>query len=202
MAELLWRLVLKINTRAVFLFSLLLLCIVLVVLLQRDARQGVGLKTGGHRVRTVAANRAPGPGAGAVKRKKIEDPFTSAFLVAWLDLEASRRREREAARARQVAVEKPNPPPAKPAPAPRPRKPEPKWVGVTYQGMIGRTDGSNVALVREVEGGKLHTLKVGDALLGGRVKDITAERVMLAVGENAEQPLRVGVVSRVPKDGP
>ncbi|MBL7076192.1 MAG: hypothetical protein ISS31_01860 [Kiritimatiellae bacterium] len=203
MVELLWRLVLKINARAVFLFSLLLLCVVLVVLLHRGSRQGAGLKTGGHRVRSSRGDAVPERVAGAMARGDIEDPFTSAFLVAWLDLEASRKREREAARARQTPVVQPKPAPAKPSPAPAKPKSAPKWVGVNYQGMIARTDGSRVALVREVEAGTLHTLKVGDTLLAGRVKDISAEHVLLVVGQDeAEHPLRVGVVTRVRKDGP
>ncbi len=202
MVELLWKLVLKINARAVFLSTLLLLCVVLVMLLHHGSRQGIGLKTSGHHVNSTVGAVVPRPLGAALPTEAVEDPFTSAFLVAWLDLEASREREREAARARQPVVEQPTPGQATPTSVSPPKKKEPKWVRVMYQGMIARTDGTCVALVSEVDGGSLHTLTAGGVLLGGRVKDITAERVLLVVGANeTEQPLRVGVVSRVPKDG-
>jgi len=201
MAELLWRLVLKVNARAVFLLTLLALCIVLVMLLHRGARQGADLRMSGHSVSASNGGLLPKrAGMQAVPAEEIEDPFTSAFLVAWLDLETSRLREREASRAKQALEVAPKPAPAKPKVAPAPKRQVPKWVGVTYQGMVSRTDGSRVALVNEVAGGKLYTLKVGDVLLGGRVTEIAAERVVLAVGDDADLPLRVGVVSRVPKE--
>ncbi len=106
MAELIWRLVLKINARAVFLLTLLLLCVVLVALLRGGGRQEGTLKVSGHRVQL--AGGGPGEsqaGPGPAWAETIEDPFTSAFLVAWLDLEASRKREREAVRAQQAAAE-------------------------------------------------------------------------------------------------
>ena len=204
MAELLWRLVLKINARAVFLFTLLLLCIVLVMLLHHGSRQGDGLKTAGHSVNSGPGTAPPGPPrVKAMPVDKIEDPFPSAFLVAWLDLEASRKREREATRAKLAVAPNPTAAPANPKPAPRPKQQPQKWVRVTYQGMISRTDGVHVALVSEMDGGTLHTLTAGDSLLGGRVKNISAERVMLVIEQDGtEQSLRAGVVSRVPKDSP
>mgnify|MGYP001583391257 CR=1 FL=1 len=204
MAELLWRWVLKINARAVFLSTLLLLCLVLVALLHRGSRQGAGLRMRGYRARSAVDADAGVRGRRAVLRGDIEDPFTSAFLVAWLDLEASRKREREAARSREVAVAPPpRTPPAQRKPAPPKRRPEPQWVGVIYQGMVVRTDGSRVALVREVKTGTIHTVKVGDSVLANRVDAIEAERALLVAGENEDEiQLRVGVVGRIRKDGP
>ncbi len=203
MVELLWRWVMKINARAVFLSALLVLCIALVMLLRQGSRQDSALEMSGHHVK-----RVPAVGSAArydrerVPSDQIQDPFTSAFLVAWLDLEASRKREREAARMEQRDEEEVRPEPPKPKPASTPKKTrKPQWVGVMYQGMVSRTDGSCVALVGEVEGGALHTLKVGEALLGWRVVSILAERVVLAVGQDSELPLRVGVVSRIPRNG-
>ncbi|MDP6491522.1 MAG: hypothetical protein QGG69_07120, partial [Kiritimatiellia bacterium] len=146
------------------------------------------------------------PSMVAVPVNRIEDPFTSVFLTAWLDLEASRKRERELAAARGTAAGSRTPSVPKPKPAPVVVQPAKlKWVRVIYQGMIARTDGKHVALVREVEGGRQHALAIGDVLEAGRVTDITAERIMLAVGQGEaaqETALRVGVVGRIRKDGP
>lgn len=202
MVELLWRLVLKINARAVFLFTVLLLCILLVVMFRRGARRTDDLKLAGHSVWPVAGDvLGQEGGEAAVAEEDIEDPFTSAFLMAWLDLEASRRREREAARAATVKAAAPPKaavvPDTKPAPPP---KIEPKWISVKYLGMIARTDGFSVAMVSEVDGGMVHTLKEGDAWLAYHVKSVTAARVTLDAGEGLEEEgLPVGVVSRVRK---
>ena len=200
MVELLWKWALKINARAVFLFTFLLLCLVLVGLARRDTQRGVHLSVAGHRVAAAVLPPPPSPVV-RVAPKDIDDPFTSAFLMAWLDLEASRRREREAARARDVAAA-PVKPPVKVAPPPKtpPPKTPPKWISVIYQGMIQRTDGSCIAMVAETGGGRLHTLKVGDPFLAARVKAISPECVVLVHGTDDEQSVKVGIVSRVRKD--
>ncbi|MBT3296428.1 MAG: hypothetical protein HN919_20640 [Verrucomicrobia bacterium] len=201
MVEWLWRWVLKVNVRTVFLFAVLLLTLVLVGLARRGVRRSAHLSMAGHRVVAAAVTPPPAPVV-RVAPRDIDDPFTSAFLMAWLDLEDSRRREREAARARDVAAA-----PVKPAVKVKPRpktptpKPPPKWISVIYQGMIRRTDGSCIAMVAEAGGGRLHTLKVGDPFLAARVKAITPGSVVLVHGaEEDEQSLKVGIVSRVRKD--
>ena len=133
MVELLWRWVLKVNARAVFLFIVLLLCLVLVGLAQRGTQRGTHLSVAGHRVAAAVVAPPPSPVV-RVAPKDIDDPFTSAFLMAWLDLEASRRRQRKAARAREVAAA-PVKPPVKVAPPRKspPPKPPPKWMSVVYQ---------------------------------------------------------------------
>jgi hypothetical protein len=201
MVELLWRWVLKINARAVFLFTVLLLCLVLVGLAQRGTQRGAHLSVAGHRVAAAVVTPPPSPVV-RVAPKDIDDPFTSVFLMAWLDLEASRRREREAARARDVAAAPVRPPVKVAPPRKTPTPPPPaKWISVIYQGMIKRTDGSCIAMVAEAGGGRLHRLKVGDPFLAARVKAISSGRVLLVHGaDDDEQSVKVGIVSRVRKD--
>ena len=202
MAELLWKLVLKINARAIFLFMILVLAVVLVVMFRQSSRHGQDLSLAGHRIPPSEEHGRYRPASTGVVGSEIEDPFTSAFLMAWLDLEASRRREREAARTAAapvvvappiraaVAVE------ASPAPVVAPQ-----WISVKYQGMIARMDGAQIAMVAEVAGGALHTLKVDDDWLVYRVKEVTAQRVLLDAGEGLEaERLTVGVGSRVRKE--
>lgn len=193
----------KINARAVFLCTLLALCIVLVLLINREARQDADLKTTAHRTAPNGDTTPPWrPADGTMWADKIEDPFTSAFLVAWLDLEANRRqREKAAAAAAKAAARPPKPAPGKSPPsAVTPQKAPPRFASVVYQGMIIGTDGSRVALVRMVDDGRQYTLKVGDPLFAVQVKEVTATHMVLTGEADAASRLEQGIAGRVRKD--
>ncbi|NQU41217.1 MAG: hypothetical protein HQ523_14805 [Lentisphaerae bacterium] len=192
MVELLWRLVLKINARAIFLFTVLVLAVVLVVMFQHSNLRGQDMRLAGHRIPPATAQAIAVSPPAARLPSEIEDPFTSAFLMAWLDLEASRQRERGIADAAAAQLESP-------APTPPPAL-APEWISVIYQGMIARMDGSRIALVVEVDGGVLHTLELDDRWLGYRVKSVAPKRIVLgADGEREDAELPVGESSRVRK---
>lgn len=137
------------------------------------------------------------------------DPFTSPYLEARLAEEAAARAAEKARKAdeakvsaakkaqqEQIKAKMPSPAatqhPPKPKPEP-PSLPPPRTITLVYRGMLTQIDGSNVAIVEQLENGKTTMMKPGDTLEGFSMAQLDRAAAVLTTDDGkTEHTLPVG----------
>jgi len=134
-------------------------------------------------------------------------PFTSPYLEARLAeaaaaraaAEARKAREAEAraaaARAAQARKAAQPPPqaavpekvkPVTPVPPPKP-PPKPRTITLVYRGLLTHTDGTQVAIIEQIENGKTALLKQGATLEGFQMTRLDRTTAMLSTADGKQE---------------